>query len=186
MTPRVFVLVLALAALPVGCQGYSDPEHACAAFMSAVHEQDAAAVFDSLLQTTQWSFHTVAKQQRNMRGLIASSYPREAQEAALARLLPEAGSGRDLFRLLYPKRHAEDFQRRLGHGAPHVQIEPSGSAASCAREKGRPFRFVRTESGRWGMSELDAEWDAAQLRAVHDFDTVRENARLYTMIKGKP
>ncbi len=153
--------------------------------MTAVHEQDAAAVFDTLMPTTRSAFDTVAREQRRMRALIERSYPREEQARALAHFYPQATSGRDLFRLLYPRRFADDFQRRLGPQAKaRVTLDPAGNSATCERSGGAPFRFGRTVAGTWGMGELDAEWDLAQVRAVHDADTVRENARLYSQTNG--
>ncbi len=178
-------LLSILSFMALSCQSFKDPERACEAFLSAVHERDAAAVFDALLLTTQWSFHSVAKEQRKMRTLIETSYPREEQAPALARLLPEASDGQDLFRQLYPRRYAEAFQRRLGQGPVSLRVTDA-AAATCAREHGEPFPLARTSNGRWGMAELNAEWDLAQLRAIHDLDTVRENARLYMTVKGQP
>jgi hypothetical protein len=147
--------------------------------VKAVRLGDASAVFDALLLPTQWSLHTVAKSQREMRRLIERSYPERERAAALQRLLPSAADGRALFEILYPVRYKKDFQRRLGSGPITVTPAGSGAGAACVRAGGQPFRFAPDKKGRFGMSELDKEWELLAVRAVHDLATVRENARLY-------
>ncbi len=172
-------LLLALG----GCAGKNTPEAACEQLLRAVAEGDASAVFDSLLQTTQWSFYSVVKNHRKMRDLITDSYPATQQAAALGRLYgADASNGRELFVRLYPERYEKDFSARLGPGAPQLGDAPAGPAGAprrlCSRG-GSPFMLQVAASGRWGMAELDREWDEAQLRAFHDLATVQKNAELY-------
>lgn len=165
-----------------GCTRLRTPEAACELFLRGISEGDASSIFDALLVSTQWSFATVQKNHRAMRDLIKKSYPAEQQPAALARLYgAEADSGRDLFQDLYPERFQADFQARAGSGPP--QAIPDGDGALCQRQtrppNARPFRLGRMPDGRWGMMELDREWDEAKLRAVHDLETVKKNAELF-------
>jgi len=195
-------LFCALWLAVAGCAGKSTPEAACEQLLHAVAEGDASAVFDSLLQTTQWSFYSVAKNHRKMRDLIKDSYPAAQQGVALGRLYgADAGSGRDLFVRLYPERYEKDFTARLGPGAMQVAAapsEPAGPAGParpagpagaprrlCSRG-GPPFMLQATTAGRWGMAELDREWDEAQLRAYHDLATVQKNAELYRGVQPAP
>ncbi len=173
-----------------GCAGKSTPEAACEQLLHAVAEGDASAVFDSLLPTTQVSFFAVAKNHRKMRDLITDSYPAAQQAAALGRLYgADAGSGRELFVRLYPERYEKDFGARLGPGALQVSAAPPGTAGAprrlCSRG-GPPFMLQATAAGRWGMAELDREWDEAQLRAHHDLTTVQKNAELYHGVQPAP
>jgi hypothetical protein len=172
--PAVLVLCL-LPALP-GCRGARTPEEACARILAGLREGDGDQVFEALLLSTQHSFYSVAKSHGQMRALIERSYPPAARAAALARLQP-AGTGRDLFRRLYAGRFGADLQRRGGSGAPVVTAQ--GATATCRLPGKDPFQLARDDKGRWGLGELDREWEGAKLRAVHDLDTVRENVRLY-------
>lgn len=167
-----------------GCFGSRTPEAACEKLLQAISEGDPSSVFDALLQTTQWSFYSVAKNHKKMRELIRDNYPAAQQGAALGRLYgADASSGRDLFVRLYPERFEKDFTTRLGTGPMRITTVEGGAGAAalrfCSRQGGRPFMLQATSSGKWGMSELDREWDEAQLRAYHDLETVKKNAELY-------
>ncbi len=180
---RGSLLAVLLVGLP-GCLGSRTPEAACEKFLQAIAEGDPSSVFDALLQTTQWSFYSVAKNHKKMRELIRDSYPAPQQAAALARLYgADASSGRDLFVRLYPERFEKDFNARLGTGPMRITTVEGGPGGApvrfCSRQGGRPFMLQATASGKWGMSELDREWDEAQLRAYHDLATVQKNAELY-------
>jgi hypothetical protein len=170
-----------------GCTRLRTPEAACELLLRGISEGDASSVFDALLVSTQWSFATVQKNHRAMRDLIKKSYPGEQQPAALARLYgAEADSGRDLFQDLYTERFQADFQARAGSGPPLAS--PDGDGALCQRQNkppgAKPFRLGRMPDGRWGMMELDRDWDEAKLRAVHDLETVKKNAELFQ--KARP
>ena len=52
------------------------------------------------------------------------------------------------------------------------------------REGKKAFRVARAASGRWGIADLDSEWEQAQLRAVHDLDTIRKNVDLYKRVSA--
>lgn len=165
-----------------GCSSSRSPEAACEQLLHAIAEGDPSSVFEALLPTTQGSFHAVAKNHKKMRELILKSYPAAQQAAALGRLYgADASSGRDLFVRLYPARFEKDFTERLGTGPMRVTAAEAGAAGvhHCSRQSGRPFLLAATASGKWGMSELDREWDDAQLRAHHDLSTVQKNAELY-------
>ena len=176
-------LVLGLA----GCSASRTPEGACEHLLRAVSEGDASAVFDSLVSTTQWSFYTVVKNHRKMHDLIQASYPAEQQAAALGRLYAaDASSGRDLFARSYAERHEKDYGQRLGSGPVQVTATaPSDSGAQrrlCQRQSGQPF-MLQAAAGKWGLGELDREWDEAQLRTFHDLITVQKNAELYRSVQ---
>lgn len=174
-----------LVLLVPGCTRLRSPEAACELLVRGIAEGDASTVFEALLQSTQWSFETVQKNHRKMRDLINEHYPVEQRPAALARLYgSEADSGRDLFQQLYTERYQADFQARAGSGPPRVQPGSDPDArADCQRQQppagAAPFRLGRMPSGRWGLLELDREWDDAKLRAVHDLETVKKNAELF-------
>lgn len=178
--PLATALLLALG--PLGCSAPRTPEAACARLISGVREGDGAQVFDALLKSTQWSLYSVAKSHAEMRDLIERTYPQAERQKALGRLLPGGASGRDLFRSLYAARYEADLRRRVGPGAPEVQRD--GEGATCRLPGKDPFRLGHDGEGRWGLVELDREWDQAKLRAVHDLDTVRDNARLYQGARG--
>lgn len=169
-----------------GCAKTSTPEAACESFFAALAEGDAGAAFDHLIESTQWSLATVQKNHRRMRELIESSYPPAEQPAALARLYGASdGSGRELWARLYLERYAQFFAERQGAGA--VQVTPSLERPAerlCGREGKKPLRVARAASGRWGIADLDSEWEQAQLRAVHDLDTIQKNADLYKRVQA--
>lgn len=176
---RLLLCAVVIAGLGLlACLPPATPEAACERFLQGVREGDADTVFDALVKTTQWSFHTVAKNSRQMRDLIERTYPAAERRAALARLPAGEGNGKALFRALYPQRYAASFQRRLGQGAMSV-TQKGPDRATCSRPGGEPFLLSRGPKGGWGMAELDDEWEQAKLRAVHDLTTVQENARLY-------
>jgi hypothetical protein len=176
-----------------GCTRPRSPEAACELLVRGISEVDASTIYDALLPSTQWSLDTVQKNHRAMRALINKSYAVEQRPAALARLYgAEADSGRELFQLLYPARYQTDFERRNGSGPPQVkpgaeaaEAAPSGvvERATCQRQQppagAMPFRLGKMQSGRWGLLELEREWDDAKLRAVHDLETVKKNAELF-------
>lgn len=179
-----------LCGLP-GCHASRTPEAACEKLLQAIAEGDPSSVFEALLQTTQASFYSVAKNHRKMRELIRDSYPAAQQAAALGRLYAaEAGSGRDLFVGLYAQRYEQDFNRRLGTGPMHLTAQEPGPGGLprqlCARKSGQPFLLQATATGKWGMAELDREWDEAQLRTFHDLATVQKNAELYRGVQPAP
>lgn len=184
---RLFVPV-ALAGLALaggGCTRLSSADAACEQLVRGIAEGDASAVFDTLPRPTQWAFFTVQKNHRKMKQIVESDYAPADRPAALARLYAaDEADGRALFQRLYTERYAAAFTARLGTGEPQVRPE-GGSAALCARGSGAGLRLVRAASGQWGLSELDVEWDQAQLRAVHDLETVQKNAELYKRA-GRP
>ncbi len=180
---RPWALLAGLALGLSGCSPSRTPEGACEQLLHAVSEGDSSAVFDALLQSTQWSFYTVVKNQRKMHDLIDSSYPVALKPAALGRLYAaDASSGRDLFARLYTERFEKDYSQRLGSGPLKVSVtEPSSSGAQrrlCQRQNGQPF-ILQAAGSKWGLGELDREWDEAQLRTFHDLTTVQKNAELY-------
>ena len=168
------LLLLAL----MGCSS-ATPESACARLLSGIREGDGAQVFDALLKSTRHSFYTVAQKHNQMRALIERDYPVEERRAALSRLLDGSSkSGQDLFVRLYTTRLASDFQRRMGNRKPIIS-KVDEDQALCPKDGKEPFHLARDEKGRWGLSEFEREWDQAKLRAVHDLETVSDNARHY-------
>ena len=193
---RALAAGLGLIACGLGasaCNRPRSPEAACELLVRGISEVDASTIFDALLPSTQWSLDTVAKNHRAMRALINKSYAVEQRPAALARLYgAEADSGRELFQLLYPTRYQAELERRTGSGPPQVRAEAAGAEplagnvverAGCQRQQppagAQPFRLGKMASGRWGLLELEREWDDAKLRSVHDLETVKKNAELF-------
>lgn len=178
------------------CQPQNSPERVCGNFLRAVAEGDATLIFDQLSQPTQWALYTVQKNQARMRQLVQQSYPAGEQAQALSRLYAaDAENGRELFARLYAERYGASFRQRLGSGAVKAELVPSapsggaspvGGELHCHRAAagGAAFRFVREASGRYGLVELAAEWEAAQLRATHDLATVEKNAEIYRQAGG--
>jgi hypothetical protein len=178
------LVTVTLGGALAGCHGRNTPEAACGQLLRAVSEGDASAVFDALLQTTQWSFYSVVTNHRQMRELIVASYPAEQQPAALARLYgADAASGRELFVRLYPDRYEKGLTQRLGGGPMQVLPAPASDSGAprrlCQKQQGQPYVLQLAASGKWGMAELDREWDEAKLRTFHDLTTVQKNAELY-------
>lgn len=173
-----------------GCAKTSTPEAACESFFAALAEGDAGAAFDNLIESTQWSFATVQKNHRRMRELIESSYPPAEKPAALARLYGASdGSGRDLWARLYSERYSQFFAERQGASGDAIKVTPSSEHPGerlCGREGRKPLRVARAASGRWGIADLDSEWEQAQLRAVHDLETIQKNADLYKRVQAPP
>ncbi len=163
------------------CGRNKTAESACASLRDAVLEADGIAVYDALLQNTQWSVSTVQKLHREMGDSIHHSYPAKEQAAALARLYAaDAESGRELFLQLYAERYAADFRERVSEQMPVRTVGPK--EATCGPESGRPFRLALGLDGKWGLSELDREWEDAKLRAYHDLETVKKNVDLYKRV----
>lgn len=168
-----------------GCGRLRTPESSCESLRDAIWEADGIAVYDALIQNTQWSISTVNKLHLQMAAQIRASYPPSQQDAALARLYAaSASSGRELFLSLYGERYAADFRPRVAQQMP-LRIESDGSA-SCGPVAGKPFRLGRGLDGKWGLSELDREWEDAKLRAYHDLATVEKNVALYRVVGTKP
>lgn len=182
------------------CSSAKTPQGACSGLLRGVREGDADLIFDYLLESTQWSFYTVQKNHRRMRDLVATSYPEHERAAALGRLYgAEDDSGRDLFGRLYTERYAESWAAAPGHSATDenkdqaldrnsARVNPSAERPGeylCQIEGLKPFHLVRSASGRWGVADIAAEWDQAQLRAIHDLETVEKNAALYRRIGAK-
>ncbi len=164
-----------------GCGRNKTAESACASLRDAVLEADGIAVYDALLQNTQWSVSTVQKLHREMGDSIHRHYPAPEQAAALARLYAaDAESGRELFLQLYAERYAADFRERVSEQMPVRTVGPK--EATCGPESGRPFRLALGQDGKWGLSELDREWEDAKLRAYHDLETVKKNVDLYKRV----
>ncbi len=178
----LLVIVLFLAAS--GCGRLRTPESSCDSLRDAIWEADGIAVYDALIQNTQWSISTVNKLHVQMAAQIRASYPQSQQDAALSRLFAASvGSGRELFLSLYGERYAADFRPRVGVDMP-LRVEPDGTA-SCGPLAGKPFRLARGLDGKWGLSELDREWEDAKLRAYHDRETVEKNVELYRVVGAK-
>jgi hypothetical protein len=167
-----------LLSLASGCSRGKTAESACHDLRDAILEADGMAVYDALLQNTQWSVSTVQKLHAQMASAITSRYPGPEQAAALARLYAaEADSGRELFWQLYPERYAADFRERVGEQMPVTLV--SAQQARCGTDAGKPFALSLGQDGKWGLSELDREWEDAKLRAYHDLETVQKNVELY-------
>jgi hypothetical protein len=185
---RIAFCVLCWSLLPA-CHRPRTPERVCAALLQAVSEGDAGAVFDNLLDTTQWALMGVQKNHHRMHELIESSYPATEREAALARLYgATADSGRDLFIRLYPDRYAPAFLARIkAASGPEsaAKVRPNPERAGeffCQLGDSAPFRLAQAASGRFGLAELDSDWAQAQLRTIHDLETVEMNANLYRRV----
>jgi hypothetical protein len=174
--------------LGLGCQHSRTPERTCQAFLRGISEGDAGAVFENLLETTRWSFSTVAKNHRRMRTLVESSYPPAERSGALGRLYgADFDGGRELFNQIYSERYAAAWTSRLGSGEPLIKPSPDKPGQlTCQRAVGQPFSLARSPSGQWGVADLDLEWEQAQLRAVHDLETVKKNADLYKRLSAPP
>lgn len=181
-------LLVLLCVFSASCSSAKTPEGACERLLSGIRDGDASQVFDGLLTTTQWSLHTVAKLNHEMRGLIETSYPASEKARELQRLPNVGTNGRALFAHLYPLRYEATFRTRMGKGPITTQLDPKGDRATCMRAQGGgpPFELRRLDTGRWGMAELDSDWELAKLRAFHDRKTVQENARLYEKTSQPP
>lgn len=167
------------------CSGRGSAESTCEQLIRAVSEGDAVGVFELLTQPTQWALYSVQKNHARMWTLVQADYPQKEQSAALSRLFAaDARDGRELFSDLYEDRYAAGFAARLGTGP--IQVQRSGpDDARCQRQQtgGPPFHLARDPKGRFGLAELAAEWEQAQLRATHDLATVEKNAELYRLAK---
>ncbi|MBL9004403.1 MAG: hypothetical protein JNJ46_09160 [Myxococcales bacterium] len=175
------LLWLASLWLLSGCQDRSSPASACQALLRAIAEGDAEGVFETLTQPTQWALYSVQKNHARMWALVQADYPQKEQSAAQSRLYAaDAHDGRELFSDLYEERYAAGFAARLGTGPIRTETV-STTEALCRRENhsGPPFRLARDSSFRFGLQELAAEWEQAQLRATHDLATVEKNAAIY-------
>lgn len=179
MSDRGLGLGLALM-FCLGCE--RDAQQACSDLRDAIWETDGLAVFDVLLQNTKWSVATVHKLHRQMARDILENYPAPVQQSALSRL--QLGpTERELFGDLYHERYAADFKERVAPDMPLVHKGPR--QALCGAHKA--FVLERGRDGNFGLSELDAEWEAAKLRAFHDQETVTKNADLYRRERsGRP
>ncbi|MFO0657487.1 MAG: hypothetical protein U0787_20765 [Polyangia bacterium] len=174
-------LWIGLLLLLVGCGQRRTAESACLALRDAIWEADGIAVYDVLLQNTQWSVSTVNKLHRQMATQIRASYPAAQREAALGRLFASsADSGRELFLSLYGERYAADFRARVAEDMRTVPVV--GDVVHCGCAAGKPFLLARGLDGKWGLSELDREWEDAKLRAFHDLETVEHNVELFQKV----
>ena len=177
-----------LGSLLGGCQSSKSPDYACHELVRSIGEGDAVGVFELLTQPTRWALYTVQKNHARMWTLVQTHYPPKERRVALSRLYAAAAEdGRDLFALLYEERYAADFAARLGTGRLRITPGPTADVVFCGREgqAGAPFRLARDATWRFGLSELEAEWEQAQLRATHDLATVEKNAEIYRSA-GRP
>lgn len=196
---RAFALVvvaLAWAGLVTGCQRKEPvagtPPEAYMQLYAACAAKDAGRLYLALDTQTQWAIETVHRAQREMQHLIVDAYPPEARDQALSRLPAACEEPLDRPRRYYRRLDEtaatlEDLARRLqlGAGKPVGSIDHRAGTAELWREGGSVFHFARDDKGRWGYSELRAEWQRAQERALHDLDTVKENAALYRRAGGQ-
>jgi hypothetical protein len=177
-----------LALLLLGCQDgpAESPEEAYLRVLKACEKKDSARLFDALDTPTQWSIESVHHAQREMKRLIDASYPPEERDRALARIPacaaePEERPRRYFRGLDGSAQLLADIDKRMfaGSGQPVGSAREVEGTAEVWRTGGSIFRFARDEKGRWGLSELRAEWEQAKVRAVHDLETVSNNAELY-------
>ena len=54
------------------------------------------------------------------------------------------------------------------------------------RTGGSIFHFYRDDKGRWGFMEQRELWQRARERALHELETVKENAALYQQRRSGP
>jgi hypothetical protein len=64
-------------------------------------------------------------------------------------------------------------------------VDDVNATATMWRNGGSVFHFARDKENRWGLADLDGEWDAAKLRATHDLEQVRQNAETYRKSRAK-
>lgn len=186
----VVVSALALAAC-MRERPATSPEDAFLALLAACDSGDAARLFDALDTPTQWAVETVHEAQRQMRGLILSSYPPAERDRALA-LLPaacdeELERPRRYFRRLDDSAAVlAELRRRiyLGAGQPVGSVRKREGVAEVWRAGGSVFHFSRDDKGRWGLLELREPWERSKERALHDLATVKENAGLYRRLSS--
>ena len=171
-----------LTTLLCGCSSTKSPDYACQAFVRAVGEGDPVGVFELLTQPTRWALFTVQKNHARMWTLVETYYPPKERRLAQSRLYAAAAEdGRDLFARLYEERYAAQLAARLGSGPLRTAPGPTADVVLCGRQaqSGAPFRLARDAAGHFGLSELQGEWEQAQLRATHDLATVEKNAEIY-------
>lgn len=181
-------LVVGVSLVAAGCQDgpAESTEEAYLRLLTACEKDDAARLFDALDTATQWSVESVQRDQREMRRLITESYPPGDRERALSRIPtaceePVEHPRRYFRRLDGVGERLAEIKRRMfaGFGQPIGTVHGKAGDADVWRAGGSIFHFARDGKGRWGWSELSAEWEQAKLRAAHDLETVRENAALY-------
>jgi hypothetical protein len=180
MNRRLQALVL-LAAV-AGChRGARSAEDAYAAFETAVKAGDAAAFYAALDTPTRWSIESAFSDHRMMRTIIGAKYPEAEAQKELARLAAaeEADVARYFAHVDRERQILARYKARVeASGDVKVQAIGDGEAA-VGRGPGPGLRFHRDDHGRWGFSELAAEWALEKDRAAHAVKTVRENAALY-------
>ncbi|MSP60763.1 MAG: hypothetical protein EXR72_10550 [Myxococcales bacterium] len=161
--------------------------------LKAADKGDAARLFDALDTPTQWSIESVHAAQREMRRLVADTYPADVRDPALGRLPAaseesESQPRRYFRRLDGSAERVADIKQRMyaGTGQPVGSVRRKDGTSDVWREGGSVFRFARDPQGRWGFSEYRNEWEQAKLRATHDVETVRANAALYRGRAGTP
>ena len=131
-----------------GCGRNKTAESACASLRDAILEADGIAVYDALLQNTQWSVSTVQKLHQQMGEAIHDSYPPREQAAALARLYAaDSESGRELFLQLYAERYAADFRERVSQQMPVRSVGPNSATVGPSRGGLFAWSLDKTASG---------------------------------------
>lgn len=190
------LVALAVAGFVTGCKRREPvaetPPEAYLQLYAACAAKDAGRLYRALDTKTQWAIETVHRAQWEMQHLIVADYPPEARDQALARLPAACEEPLDRPRRYYRRLDdtaatLEELGRRLklGEGKPVGSIDHQAGTASLWREGGAVFHFARDDKGRWGYAELRAEWERAAERALHDLDTVKENAALYRRARGQ-
>ncbi len=181
-------LLLACLLAVAGCQ---DPpavsaDEAYMRLLKACDKDDAARLFDALDTATQWSIESVQRDQREMRHLVLDAYPPADRDRALARIPPSCEEPEEQARRYFRgvegvKERLAEIRKRMyaGTGQPVGSVRGKEGEATVWREGGSVFHFARDDKGRWGWSEVRAEWEQAKLRAHHDLETVKQNAALY-------
>ena len=152
-------------------------------FRAAIAEGDAAALYRSLDQQSQWSVLTIQKYYREVRAAVNAGYPAEARARELERT-----AGADLRRpaaFFAAQAARRGWLKRCGGGAaPASRIDEQGRVAMVETAAGARFQFAYTDRGGWGYAGLQTELETLKRQASHDVEMARENARVYRQAGG--
>jgi hypothetical protein len=170
---QVPVLVLCLSIL-CACKPRS-PEATFESVSTALQNDNAEALFETLDLDTRWSWMTVQRYQRESYDIVMSNYPQGAERETQLRRL-EFGALAQSAAELYASAEGKQQLAALKKIWPQsAQWSRKGDEASTPDREGNPLVF-RLKEGRWGLTKFGEEADLLKKRAASDIDVIKTNA----------
>lgn|GEM_PF-872772 len=166
-------LVLGLSVLSA-CKSRT-PEATFESVTTALQNDDAEALFETLALDTRWSWMTIQRYQRESYDIVMSNYPQGVdRETQLRRL--EVGAVAQSAAELYANSEGKNQLVALKKVWPQsTKWSRKTDEASTPDREGNPLVF-RLNEGRWGLTKFGEAADLLKKRAASDIDIIKTNA----------